>query len=221
MTRWRCSTPKGPRGRRDRPHPPPTGCPAPPGRRPGRARKWRRPSTSGTNAWPTPARCWWPPAKAWSADLDPLVASAYSHLAGAGDRSSRCSVTAQLGRRAARRPAAPRRDDLRRGVNTVGPHRDDLRLGSTERGPDPRVTRRTTLPGTVPPAGRPSAHPHRTVAGPDLAARRRLLRARPGPQPGPGGRASRRPVDLTTAAPLPEGIEVARMLSPVQSLGDP
>ena len=35
----------------------------------------------------------------------------------------------------------------------------------------------------------------RTAAGPDPAARRRLLRARPGPQPGPGGRAARRAVD--------------------------
>ncbi len=63
------------------------------------------------------------------ADLDPLVASAYAHLAGAGDQV----LTVQRYVRSwdgdlLDALARSRRDDLRRGVNTVGPHRDDLLL---------------------------------------------------------------------------------------------
>ena len=67
------------------------------------------------------------------ADLDPLVAAAYGHLAGVGGHADQIvmqpALPAQLGRRpAATRWPPPGRDDLRRGVNTVGPHRDDLLL---------------------------------------------------------------------------------------------
>ena len=153
------------------------------------------------------------------ADLDPLVASAYSRLAGRGDevltvqryvRSWDGDLLDAL--------AASRRDDLRRGVNTVGPHRDDLLLEI-----DGREARTHASQGE-----------QRCLA---LALRlgvHRLIRARTPLVPTlllddvfseldparsralvhelPAGQAI-----LTTAAPLPEGIQVARLL-PVESL---
>jgi len=153
------------------------------------------------------------------ADLDPLVASAYAHLAGAGDevltvqryeRSWAGDLLDALGR--------SRRDDLRRGVNTVGPHRDDLLLEI-----DGREARTHASQGE-----------QRCLA---LALRlgvHRLIRARTPLMPTlllddvfseldpararalvaelPAGQSI-----LTTASPLPEGIVVARLL-PVQSL---
>ena len=152
-------------------------------------------------------------------DLDPLVASAYSHLAGGGNeiltvqryvRSWDGDLLDAL--------TASRRDDLRRGVNTVGPHRDDLLLQI-----DGREARTHASQGE-----------QRCLA---LALRlgvHRLVRARTPLIPtlllddvfselDPAR--SRALVDelpagqsiLTTAAPLPEGIAVARLL-PVQSL---
>jgi len=153
------------------------------------------------------------------ADLDPLVASAYSHLAGVGDqvltmqryvRSWDGELLDAL--------TASRRDDLRRGVNTVGPHRDDLLLEI-----DGREARTHASQGEqrcMALALRLGVHRlirTRTSLIPTLLlddvfseldpARSRALVAEL-----PGGQAI-----LTTAAPLPEGIEVARML-PVQSL---
>ncbi len=64
------------------------------------------------------------------ADLEPLVAATYNRLAGAGGAPA-------LIRQAYQRSwtgdlldalVASRKDDLRRGVNTVGPHRDELVL---------------------------------------------------------------------------------------------
>jgi DNA replication and repair protein RecF len=155
-------------------------------------------------------------------DLDPLVASAYSHLAGAGDRV----LTVQRYVRSwdgdlLDALAASRRDDLRRGVNTVGPHRDDLLLQI-----DGREARTHASQGEqrcLALALRLGVHRlirTRTRLIPTLLlddvfseldpARGRALVAEL-----PDGQSL-----LTTAAPLPEGIEVARLL-PVQSLGAP
>jgi DNA replication and repair protein RecF len=156
------------------------------------------------------------------ADLDPLVAAAYRHLAGATDtadqivmgqrylRSWEGDLLTALG--------ASRRDDLRRGVNTVGPHRDDLLLEI-----DGREARTHASQGEqrcLALALRLGVHElvrARTSLIPTLLlddvfseldpARSRALVAEL-----PAGQSI-----LTTAAPLPEGIEVARLL-PVQTL---
>ena len=155
-------------------------------------------------------------------DLVPLVAAAYRHLAGAVDtadqivmnqrylRSWEGDLLAALG--------ASRRDDLRRGVNTVGPHRDDLLLEI-----DGREARTHASQGEqrcLALALRLGVHElvrARTTLIPTLLlddvfseldpARSRALVAEL-----PPGQSI-----LTTAAPLPEGIEVARLL-PVQDL---
>jgi DNA replication and repair protein RecF len=153
------------------------------------------------------------------ADLDALVASAYSHLAGGGNevltvqryvRSWEGDLLAAL--------TASRRDDLRRVVNTVGPHRDDLLLQI-----DGREARTHASQGEqrcLALALRLGVHRlirARTPLVPTLLlddvfseldpARSRALVAEL-----PPGQSI-----LTTAAPLPEGIAVARLL-PVESL---
>jgi DNA replication and repair protein RecF len=152
-------------------------------------------------------------------DLDPLVASAYSHLAGGGNevltvqryvRSWDGDLLDAL--------TASRRDDLRRGVNTVGPHRDDLLLQIDGR--DARTHASQGEQRCLALALRLGVHRlirARTPLVPTLLlddvfseldpARSRALVAEL-----PAGQSI-----LTTAAPLPEGIAVARLL-PVQSL---
>jgi DNA replication and repair protein RecF len=152
-------------------------------------------------------------------DLDPLVTSAYAHLAGAGDevltvqryvRSWDGDLLDALAR--------SRRDDLRRGVNTVGPHRDDLLLEIEGR--EARTHASQGEQRCLALALRLGVHRlirARTPLIPTLLlddvfseldpARSRALVAEL-----PAGQAI-----LTTAAPLPEGIVVARLL-PVQSL---
>jgi DNA replication and repair protein RecF len=152
-------------------------------------------------------------------DLDPLAASAYGHLAGVGDRvvltqryqrSWEGDLLDALG--------ASRKDDLRRGVNTIGPHRDDLVLEI-----DGREVRTHASQGEqrcVALALRLGVHQlirARTSLVPTLLlddvfseldpSRSRALVAEL-----PTGQSI-----LTTAAPLPEGIEVARLL-PVGTL---
>ena len=152
-------------------------------------------------------------------DLDPLVATAYGHLAGAGDRV----VTSMQYVRSwdgdlLDALAGSRRDDLRRGVNTVGPHRDDLLLEVDGR--DARTHASQGEQRCLALALRLGVHGlirSRTALIPTLLLddvfseldpnRSRALVAEL-----PPGQAI-----LTTAAPLPEGIEVARLL-PVQSL---
>jgi DNA replication and repair protein RecF len=156
------------------------------------------------------------------ADLDPLVATAYGHLAGGGDR-------ARMGQRYVRSwegdlldaLAASRVDDLRRGVNTVGPHRDDLLL--EVEGREARTHASQGEQRCLALALRLGVHElirSRTALIPTLLlddvfseldpARSRALVAEL-----PAGQSI-----LTTAAPLPEGIVVARLL-PVQSLEAP
>jgi DNA replication and repair protein RecF len=153
------------------------------------------------------------------ADLDPLVASAYGHLAGGGDH-------ARMGQRYVRSwdgdlldaLAASRVDDLRRGVNTVGPHRDDLLLEIEGR--EARTHASQGEQRCLALALRLGVHElirTRTELVPTLLlddvfseldpARSRALVAEL-----PAGQSI-----LTTASPLPEGIEVARLL-PVGSL---
>ena len=156
------------------------------------------------------------------ADLDPLVASAYGHLAGAGEqvvmdqryvRSWEGDLLDAL--------AARRTDDLRRGVNTVGPHRDDLLLQIEGR--EARTHASQGEQRCLALALRLGVHGlirSRTALVPTLLlddvfseldpARSRALVAEL-----PAGQAI-----LTTAAPLPEGIAVARVL-PVESLRGP
>ena len=156
------------------------------------------------------------------ADLDPLVANAYGHLAGGGNR-------ARVGQRYVRSwdgdlldaLAACRVDDLRRGVNTVGPHRDDLLL--EVEGREARTHASQGEQRCLALALRLGVHKlirSRTALIPTLLlddvfseldpARSRALVAEL-----PAGQSI-----LTTAAPLPEGIVVARLL-PVESLEAP
>ncbi len=154
-----------------------------------------------------------------AADLEPLVGAAYSRLAGAEgrtlvrqqyQRSWEGDLLTALG--------SSRRDDLRRGVNTVGPHRDDLALAIEGRearthasqgeqrclalalrlGVHELVRARTTL---VP-----------TLLLDDVFSELDPDRSRALVAELPGGQAI-----LTTAAPLPEGIAVARVM-PVETL---
>jgi DNA replication and repair protein RecF len=164
------------------------------------------------------------------ADLDPLVGAAYGRLAGVEEASDASDASDQgLLRQRYRRSwegdlldalGSSRRDDLRRGVNTVGPHRDDLLLELEGR--EARTHASQGEQRCVALALRLGVHQLvrlRTGVEPTLLlddvfseldpARSRALVAEL-----PAGQAL-----LTTAAPLPEGIEVARLL-PVLSLED-
>ena len=153
------------------------------------------------------------------AELAPVVGSSYGHLAGAGDR---VLVTQRYqrswGSDLLDALAAPRKDDLRRGVNTVGPHRDDLVLEID--GMEARTHASQGEQRCLALALRLGVHElirSRTSLIPTLLlddvfseldpSRSRALVAEL-----PAGQSI-----LTTAAPLPEGIEVARLL-PVRSL---
>ena len=156
------------------------------------------------------------------ADLDPLVASAYGHLAGVGDRL----LTVQRYVRSWEGDlldalAVSRTDDLRRGVNTVGPHRDDLLLEI-----DGREARTHASQGEqrclalalrlgVHQLIRPGRALVPTLLLDDVFSELDPARSRALVAELPAGQSI-----LTTAAPLPEGIAVARLL-PVQSLGAP
>lgn len=154
-----------------------------------------------------------------AAELDPLVASAYSHLAGAGERvltllRYQRSWSGDL----LDALAASRRDDLRRGVNTVGPHRDDVLLEIEGR--EARTHASQGEQRCLALALRLGVHElirSRTALIPtllldDVFSELDPDRSRALVTELPAGQAI-----LTTAAPLPEGIEVARLL-PVQSL---
>ena len=150
-----------------------------------------------------------------ASDLEPLVGSAYSRLAGASDRvlvqqryarSWEGDLLDALG--------ASRTADLRRGVNTVGPHRDDLFLAIE--GHEARTHASQGEQRCLALALRLSVHElvrARTALEPTLLlddvfseldpARSRALVAEL-----PSGQAI-----LTTAAPLPQGIDVACVVS--------
>jgi DNA replication and repair protein RecF len=151
--------------------------------------------------------------------LDPLVATAYGHLAGVADRV----LVVQRYQRSWSGDlldalAASRKDDLRRGVNTVGPHRDDLVLEIEGR--EARTHASQGEQRCLALALRLGVHElirSRTSLVPtllldDVFSELDPSRSRALVTELPTGQAI-----LTTAAPLPEGIEVARLL-PVQSL---
>ncbi len=148
------------------------------------------------------------------ADLVPLVGAAYNHLAGeTGDPVVGLGYARSWSGELVEALAASRRDDLRRGVNTVGPHRDDLLLDVDHR--EARTHASQGEQRCLALALRLAVHElvgQRTELRPTLLlddvfseldpARSRALVARL-----PAGQAL-----LTTAAPLPDGIEVARVL---------
>ena len=153
------------------------------------------------------------------ADLDPLVATAYGRLAGVENpvllaqryqRSWHGDLLDAL--------AAHRTDDLRRGVNTVGPHRDDLLLEIEGR--EARTHASQGEQRCVALALRLGVHElirSRTALIPtllldDVFSELDPARSRALVTELPPGQSI-----LTTAAPLPEGIVVARLV-PVRSL---
>ena len=126
----------------------------------------------------------------------------------------------QLGGRPARRRwPRSRRDDLRRGVNTVGPHRDDLLLEI-----DGREARTHASQGEqrcLALALRLAVHElirARTPLDPRRCSSTTSSPSSTRPAAGPWWRSSRRASRSSPRRrPLPEGIEVARLL-PVQGL---
>ncbi len=152
-------------------------------------------------------------------DLEHLVGEAYSRLAGAGDRV----LVEQHYERSwdgdlVDALVASRVDDLRRGVNMVGPHRDNLFLAIEGR--EARTHASQGEQRCLVLALRLGVHAlirTRTPLVPTLLlddvfseldpARSKALVAEL-----PAGQSI-----LTTAAPLPQGIDVARML-PIESL---
>ena len=156
------------------------------------------------------------------ADLDPLVAAAYRHLAGASDGADEARLVQRYVRSwdgdLLEALGTSRPDDLRRGVNTVGPHRDDLSLQIEGR--EARTHASQGEQRCVALALRLGVHQlvrARTALIPtllldDVFSELDPARSRALVQELPVGQSI-----LTTAAPLPEGIEVARLL-PVASL---
>jgi len=153
------------------------------------------------------------------ADLTGLVGTAYAHVAGAGDREvvQQRYVRSWDGELSSALESS-RREDLRRGVNTVGPHRDDLSLVL-----DGREARTHASQGEqrcLALALRLGVHQlvrDRTPLVPillldDVFSELDPARSKALVDELPPGQSI-----LTTAAPLPEGIAVARVI-PVDSL---
>jgi DNA replication and repair protein RecF len=158
------------------------------------------------------------------ADLDPVVATAYGHLAGAGDSPNQVLMRQRYVRSwdgdLLDALAASRRDDLRRGVNTVGPHRDDLLLEIEER--EARTHASQGEQRCLALALRLGVHElirSRTALVPTLLLDDVFSELDPARSRALVGELPVGQSILTTAAPLPEGIVVARLL-PVQSLED-
>jgi DNA replication and repair protein RecF len=148
------------------------------------------------------------------AELADLVGTAYARVAGAGDRLvvQQHYVRSWAGdlREAL---AASRSDDLRRGVNTVGPHRDDLFLAIEGR--EARTHASQGEQRSLALALRLGVHQlvrSRTPRVPillldDVFSELDPDRSRALVAELPAGQSI-----LTTAAPLPQGIAVARIL---------
>ena len=130
------------------------------------------------------------------ADLEHLVGAAYSRLAGAAGAASWSSTTSGAGTATSSTPCRqPRgRPAPRRQHGRTAPRRP-VRCARRARGPHPRLPGRAALPRPGPAPRRAHAGPHPDPAGADPAPRRRVLRARPGTEQGPGGGAAGRPVD--------------------------
>jgi DNA replication and repair protein RecF len=155
-------------------------------------------------------------------DLEDLVGAAYSRLAGAGGtvlvqqsyaRSWEGELLDAL--------AASRTDDLRRGVNTVGPHRDDLVLAIEGR--EARTHASQGEQRCLALALRLGVHElvrTRTPLTPTLLLDDVFSELDPGRS---RALVAELPVGqsiLTTAAPLPQGIDVARIVA-VETLRAP
>jgi DNA replication and repair protein RecF len=153
------------------------------------------------------------------ADLEPVTAAAYGRLAGRPGEALVSLAYARSWEGDLRDALArSRADDLRRGVNTVGPHRDDVVLRIEGR--EARTHASQGEQRSLALALRLAVHRlvrERTALVPTLLlddvfseldpGRRRALVAEL-----PPGQSL-----LTTASPLPEGIEVARVV-PVEEL---
>ena len=120
--------------------------------------------------------------------LRPVLAEAYDasprHRAGGGGRAATIGhyVAPWRAGGLAAALAEAARDDLRRGVSTVGPHRDDVDLVDRRpAGPHPRLAGRAAVAGLGAAAGLPHRRHRRRREPADPAPRRRVLRARPRP----------------------------------------
>jgi DNA replication and repair protein RecF len=154
-------------------------------------------------------------------DLERLVGEAYSRLAGAGDqvlvlqryeRSWDGDLLDAL--------LASRVDDLRRGVNTVGPHRDDLFLAMEGR--EARTHASQGEQRCLALALRLGVHAlirTRTPLVPTLLLDDVFSELDPARSKALVAELPKGQSILTTAAPLPQGIDVARIL-PIESLED-
>ena len=162
------------------------------------------------------------------AELQPLVAGSYAALAGSGgnrpataDRSGVLEVRYRRSWSGALGEAllAARQDDLRRGVTTVGPHRDDLDLGLGGRDASTQASQGEQR--CVALALRLAVHrlvTDRSGAPPillldDVFSELDPDRSRALVNQLPAGQAI-----LTTAVPLPEGVDVALVVD-VRTVG--
>jgi DNA replication and repair protein RecF len=148
------------------------------------------------------------------ADLEPLVAASYNRLAGvdgpalvrqAYQRSWEGDLREAL--------AASRLDDLRRGVNTVGPHRDDLLLmlegreARTHASQGEQRCLALALRLGIHELVRTKTELRPTLLLDDVFSELDPVRSRALVAELPTGQSL-----LTTAAPLPEGIDVAAVI---------
>ena len=171
---------------RGRPGAAPAQRAAAPGRRAARRRGGAHARRVGRQAGRRPARRW-PPAgwRCWTSCGPTLAAglrSAWPRREAEVDRHATASTW--LGQGLAAALAAARSDDVRRGVTLVGPHRDDLELalgGLPARTHASQGEQRSLALALRLAAHRSSTEAAGSAAG--AAARRRVLRARPGPQP--------------------------------------
>ena len=153
-------------------------------------------------------------------ELEVLVGAAYARLAG----TARPSSVVQRYRRSwdgdlLDALAASRHDDLRRGLNTVGPHRDDLvivldgREARTHASQGEQRCLALALRLAIHELVRAATPTAPTLLLDDVFSELDPARSRALVAELPAGQAI-----LTTAAPLPEGIALARVV-PVTTLG--
>ena len=157
------------------------------------------------------------------ADLDPLVATAYGHLAGVGDTGpDGAALRAELGRRSAGRAGGLAGPTTCGGASTrSGPTGTTCSSRSRGGRPGPTPRRASSAAWRWPCAwactssSAPGRRSIPTLLLDDVFSELDPARSRALVAELPAGQSI-----LTTAAPLPEGIVVARLL-PVQSLGAP
>ena len=182
---------------------------------------WRPPSTCGTSAWPTPARSWWRPGSAWWATSSPWSAAAYSRLAGAAGAGAGAASATQRswdgdlldgpGAPAGATTCAAGSTRWARTATTWS-------WPSTGARPAPTPPRASSAAWPWPCASASTAWsaPGRRCV-PDAAPRRRVLRARPGPEQGPGGGAAGRPGAPHHGGPAARGHRRGRVVVPRSS----